>query len=107
MASVTSPETSSLSDQFIAAAVGSINDVRIADEALQLVNQEVALSAAMGEMQKVRDFIGAPEKILGSEQTKHGEIAEWTEVGVRRARDYLASTDPTATFDGVRRRLTT
>lgn len=103
MAPATTKESSSLSDQFAAAAVGAINDHRIADEALQLVTQEAALAAALGEIRKVRDFIGVPEKILGSAQTKHGEIAEWTEVGVRRARDCLAGTNPAATFEEVPR----
>ena len=54
-------------------------------------------------MKKVRDFIGAPEHILGRGNTKHGEVAEQVEVAVRRARDVLAGMEPTATFDGVGR----
>lgn len=40
-------------------------------------------------MLKVRDFIASPNTILGSTGTKHGEIAEQVEVGVRNARQAL------------------
>ena len=37
-------------------------------------------------MQKVRDFIASPGNILGSMNTKHGEIAEQVEVeGLRNS----------------------
>ena len=58
---------------------------------------------AMAEMQRVRDFIGSPEHILGSATTKHGEIAEQVHVGVRRATDALHQRPPSATFEGVSR----
>ena len=57
----------------------------------------------MREMQAVRDFVGSPENILGSTDTKHGEIAEQVHVGVRRALDVLYGRVPAATFDGVPR----
>ena len=47
--------------------------------------------------------IGSPENILGSTDTKHGEIAEQVHVGVRRALDVLYGRAPAATFDGVPR----
>lgn len=62
-----------------------------------------AFSAAMDEMQKVRDFVGSPESILGNPATKHGEIAEQVHVGVRRAFDVLRDRVPSATFEGVDR----
>jgi hypothetical protein len=95
--------TSSLADQLIAAAVGGINEIRIEDGLVQAMNQDAALAAALAEMQKVSDFIGAPENILGSASTKHGEIAEQVEVAFRRAWDCLAQDTPTATFEGVGR----
>jgi len=52
---------------------------------------------------KVRDFLNAPEHILGSDITKHGEIAEQIEVNIRNARDLIEGRIPTATFDGVGR----
>lgn len=95
--------SSSLADQLQAVAVDSVNQARKAAEDELLVRQGSLLDAALREMQKVRDFIGAPEKILGREDTKHGEIAEQVEVGVRRAKDALTGRDFSATFEGVGR----
>lgn len=92
-----------LADQVSAALVGSMNDARLADEVLQMANQDASWMRAMEEMQKARDFIGAPENILGNPATKHGEIAEHVEVGLRRARDLLAGDVPSASFDGIAR----
>ena len=68
-----------------------------------LQSQDRAFLDAMREMQAVRDFVGSPENILGSTDTKHGEIAEQVHVGVRRALDVLYGRAPAATFDGVPR----
>lgn len=68
-----------------------------------LTRQDVAFSAALDEIQKVRDFVGAPQHILGSPSTKHGEIAEQVEVGMRRARQLLEGLTPTAWKDGLPR----
>lgn len=62
-----------------------------------------ALASALREMQAVRDFVGAPSRILGSDATKHGEIAEQVNVGIRRAADALSGRAPSATFEGVGR----
>ncbi len=64
-----------------------------------LENQDRALSEAMAEMAKVRDFIGSPQNILGSANTKHGEIAEKVHVGVRCAKDALHQGPASATDD--------
>ena len=95
--------SSALADQLSATLVGRINDARLTDELLKKANQDASWACAMDEMQKAREFIGAPENILGNESTKHGEIAEQVEVGVRRARDLLAGDSPSASFDGVGR----
>jgi len=68
-----------------------------------LSRQDSAFTKAIEQIDKVRDFIGSPEHILGNNQTKHGEIAEQVEVGIRNARDYLRQRTPSATFDGVGR----
>ena len=73
------------------------------DLAGALKNQDEALQKAMAEMQRVRDFIGSPDKILGNLNTKHGEIAEQVHVGVRRATDALHRQTPSATFEDVPR----
>lgn len=94
---------SSLPDQIIASGVGALNANRAANELAQQALQAGYFQKSMAEMQAVRDFIGVPEKILGSDLTKHGEIAEQVEVGVRRARDQLVGATPGATFEGVGR----
>ena len=58
--------------------------------------QEQAFGNALSEIDWVRTKIGSPENILGSEKTKHGEIAEIAEVGIRRARDILVGRTPNA-----------
>ncbi|MCY3934047.1 MAG: hypothetical protein OXH70_20265 [Acidobacteria bacterium] len=54
-------------------------------------------------MKVARDFVGSPANILGSETTKHGEIAEQVHVALRRAREVLHGRTPTASFDGIPR----
>jgi hypothetical protein len=95
--------TTVLADQLNATLVGGINQARIADELVQQARQDAAWQRAAQEIDMVRIVIGSPERILGNPGTKHGEIAEQVEVGVRRARDLLAETAPGATFDGVGR----
>ena len=77
------------------------HDAAIRGEALAgvLGNQDGALGEAMAEMQKVRDFIGSPQHILGNANTKHGEIAEQVHVGFRRATDALHQRPLSATND--------
>ena len=68
-----------------------------------LAQQDVAFAKALAQVEKVRDFVGSPEHILGSSRTKHGEIAEQVEVGIRNARSYLQQHPLRATFKGVGR----
>jgi hypothetical protein len=68
-----------------------------------LDNLNDAFTSAMGEMQRIRDFVGSPESILGNSATKHGEIAEHVHVGVTRAFDVLHGRAPSATFEGIGR----
>jgi len=91
-------------DQLSGSIINSINKNRLADELLQLNIQDDNFRTAVEEIDKVREFIGSPDKILGSKLTKHGEIAEQVEVGVRRARQALAGKDMTATFENVGRK---
>ena len=69
--------------------------------AAALTKQDRGFLEALGEIQKVRDFLNQP--ILGNEYTKHGEIAEQVHVGVRRAVDLLHQRTPSASFEGVGR----
>ena len=71
--------------------------------AAALTKQDQAYFKALGELQKVRDFVGSPESILGNANTKHGEIAEQVHVGVRRAAALLHQQTPSASIDEVAR----
>ena len=96
-------EDTKFKDQLSGAVIDNINDTRIADEALKLNTQDLNFLEANRELNKVIEFIKHPEKILGSNATKHGEIAEQVEVGVRRANQALNNETRTATLDGVGR----
>ena len=71
--------------------------------AAALTKQDQAFWEALGELQAVCEFVGLPEHILGSANTKHGEIAEHVHVGVRRAFDLLHQRTPSTSFEGVPR----
>lgn len=90
-------------EQAIAAQVSEINSARIAAMLESLSSQDSVFAKALGEIIATREFIARPQNILGSDLTKHGEIAEHMEVGWRRAWDFLHQEIPTATFDGVHR----
>lgn len=92
-----------VSDQLAADVVAQLNAARQAQEALQRAHQEAAFAHALEEMGKVRTFILNPEGILGRMDTKHGEVAEQVEVGIRRAQAALNQATPDATFEGVDR----
>lgn len=101
-------------DQVIAAGVGGFNEWKrtsvakqmdsiIHEKLQQQLLQNDNFEAALGHMIKMRQFLSAPNNILGSEQTKHGEIAEHLEVNVRNAWSVLNGKTEVATFDGVGR----
>ncbi|MBT6047074.1 MAG: hypothetical protein HOG49_09655 [Candidatus Scalindua sp.] len=90
-------------EQLIGTATDIINTDRIAKEAGQLNLQENALVDALKEVNKIRERLATPEHILGSSNTKHGEIAEIIEVNIRNARSLLEQKPPVATFEGVGR----
>lgn len=90
-------------DQTLGAFVHNINEQRHVSEILNLLKQDQNFAKALEEVSKVREFVGTPEHILGSESTKHGEIAEQVEVGISNARSYLQGGEQVATFEGVGR----
>lgn len=65
--------------------------------------QNKNFETALDHMLKMRTFLSNPQNILGSEQTKHGEVAEHLEVNVRNAFAALKGRSEVATFDGVAR----
>ena len=92
-----------LTDQLLAGAVDQVNQSRIHAEAILQSTQDRAFVKSVAQIDAVREFVGKPENILGSAKTKHGEIAEQVEVGVRNARQALRQQGMTSTFEGVGR----
>lgn len=90
-------------EQAAAEIVGLLNAERIHDLGQQIHTQDGAFRLALDEIKRVKEFIGAPEHILGRMNTKHGEVAEHLQVGVRRAYDALNQMPFSATFEGVGR----
>lgn len=80
-------------------------DAAARDSNLQdaLTSQDRNFAAAIAEVAKVKEALGSPQHILGSADTKHGEIAEQIHVGLRRAADALLGKAPSCSFDGVHR----
>lgn len=76
---------------------------RAVELAAGLEREEAALREALKEFIDIRNRIANPESILGSPATKHGEIAEYVEVGVRNARSLIEGNGRIAHFDGVSR----
>lgn len=89
--------------QIIGGVVAAQNQQRWMALQDALDTQTQALTDALKPIQAVRDFIGKPENILGNLSTKHGEIAEQVEVGIRNARSLVDQQPPSATFEGVGR----
>lgn len=58
---------------------------------------------ALIHLANMRQFLSAPQHILGSQKTKHGEIAEQMEVHVRNAMAAIKGQQNVATFSGVGR----
>jgi hypothetical protein len=101
-------------DQITAAGVDGFNHWKsqsIAKQLDQVVKeklqnqqqQNINFETALKHMMKMRQFLSEPKNILGSEQTKHGEVAEHLEVNIRNAWAALKGQREVATFDGVAR----
>lgn len=70
--------------------------------------QDKAFLFAKDQIDKVREELTRPENILGSDKTKHGEIAEKIEISIRNAREAIeqkvnVNEAFSATFEGVGR----
>ena len=89
-----------IKEQSIGIMINEINSYRIMNEIYELSNQNINFSKAISEIYNVRNFVGTPENILGSQLTKHGEIAEQVEVGISNARSYIQGGVKIATFEG-------
>lgn len=92
-----------VNDQILGAVVQATNDVRDKACELALDKQDEILAAALKHVDGARAFLEDPSNILGSEGTKHGEVAEVIEVAIRNAKSVIYGADPVATFDGTAR----
>jgi len=95
--------TENVSTQGLAAWINQINAERriplyqALDELQKhLDQQDQHFAKALGELDRVREQLQAPEHILGSLHTKHGEMAEFLEVALRRAQKCLVGLPPDA-----------
>lgn len=95
-------KTDSLLDQTMASLVQTANAARNAAGAAKEQAQDLIYEQASIYIDTVREFIDKPGNILGSPATKHGEIAEVAEVGVRNAWDFLNGLDPSASLHSDR-----
>ncbi len=90
-------------EQAIASWIHQLNQIRLDELVRKLFAQDINLKEALQELQKLKDFIGDPSKILGSPLTKHGEIAEHFQVNISNARRLILGLFPEYTFEGVGR----
>lgn len=64
---------------------------------------EERLEDALDCIDRIYDFVGSPENILGSQATKHGEIAEHVDVEFHNAWNAIRGKAHNATFENVGR----
>ncbi|WP_019413921.1 hypothetical protein [Paenisporosarcina sp. TG20] len=100
--------------QTIASTVSHVVEKNLKDVQVKILEQGILVKEllsiqderfmdALTEVSKVRTFLSNPARILGSERTKHGEVAEQVEVYIRNAREFINGNERIATFDGVAR----
>lgn len=90
-------------EQATAAWIGYLNQIRIQTMLDEWSKQNGNLERALGELQKIKNFIGNPRAILGSQLTKHGEIAEHMQVHISNARNLVEGLEAHYTFEKVGR----
>lgn len=92
-----------IKDQVTGSIVNELNKISAEKIQQNVLQQNIRFAEALTQVENVRSFINNPSHILGSDMTKHGEIAEQMEVGFRNARAILDGIKPTATFDNIGR----
>ena len=108
------PAPKHISEQTIGGGVAYINLERanslhndlqkiIIERSASIDIQDQAYTDATEEIKKLKDLLGDPTHILGNANTKHGEIAEFLEVYITRANDFVNQRAASATFEGVLR----
>lgn len=93
----------STQEQAVASWITYLNQRRLDELLSRLCRQDINLEEALGELAQLKEFLGDPSHILGSEFTKHGEIAEHMQVNFSNARNLIQGLDRNHTFEGVGR----
>ena len=86
-----SAQTENVMDQVVSGLTFFVKSSREAASESLVAAQQQRFEEACTYIETVRAFISRPGEILGSEATKHGEVAEVAEVGVRIAKAVLRS----------------
>lgn len=93
----------STQEQAVASWVTYLNQIRLDNLIERLNRQDINLEDALNELAELKKFISDPLHILGSNATKHGEIAEHMQVNIQNARRAIQGLAKEYTFDGVGR----
>jgi len=93
----------STQEQAAASWVDYLNQLRLNELMAKLTQQDTNLEGALETLNNLKIFVSNPGTILGSELTKHGEIAEHAQVNISNARRIIEGLKSEYTFDGVGR----
>ncbi len=93
----------STQEQAVASWVTFLNQCRLDELVERLKLQDLNFENALSQLSELKAFIGDPSHILGSNLTKHGEIAEHMQVNISNARNAIKGLAMEYTFDGVGR----
>lgn len=93
----------STQEQAVASWITYLNQIRLDNLIERLNKQDINLEDALNELAELKEFISDPSHILGSNATKHGEIAEHMQVNFQNARRAIQGLTKEYTFDGVGR----
>lgn len=90
-------------EQAAAAWITNLNQIRLDTLIENFDQQDTNLEEALTCLNAIKEFIANPSGILGSDATKHGEIAENMQVNISNARRAIQGLNKTYTFEGVGR----
>lgn len=93
----------STQEQAAAAWINHLNQLRLDALVEKLNAQDINLEKTLLELGKLKAFVGDPSHILGSMDTKHGEVAEHAQVNISNARNLIRGLKSEYTFEGVAR----
>lgn len=91
----------STQEQAVASWIDYLKQLRLEELWDKLTTQDTNLANALEELRKLKDFVADPKHILGSLKSKHGEIAEHTQVNFSNARSLVEGLKARYSFEGV------